>query len=95
MRRLQVSEENKDLAEALAVQGYPTFHFYRNRTRMHGFSGADEALLRSTLAKFLDPGAATSAPATSPSKVGRGEGLWRCVKSASTDDTWLGWVCID
>jgi thioredoxin 1 len=45
-------DEVADVASQMNVQGMPTFVFIRNSVEIHRFTGADQAKLEQTIAKF-------------------------------------------
>jgi len=51
--RLQVDvDENEDVAQECGIQAMPTFQLYKNKEKVHEFSGASEEKLREAISKF-------------------------------------------
>ena len=45
-------DENEDTAQACGIQAMPTFQFYKSKAKVDEFSGADEAKIKATIAKY-------------------------------------------
>ena len=47
-------DENEEVAAECGIQAMPTFQYYKNKTKVHEFSGASEDKIKEAIAKYID-----------------------------------------